>query len=595
MPAIKIMGFDGLVPRMSATLLADNQAQTADNVKLYSRELRFWRGSKSQTATLVANTRSIYKYYASAADAYWLAWASEGVDVVASPTTDTTDYRLYYTGDGVPKKTNETLVSTGTGAYPRGWLNMGVPAPTGAPTVAASGGSGTTENRAYVYTYISTFGSLKEESAPSPAATVAVLPGGTVTVNGFTAAPTSNYNVTHRRIYRSVSGSTTDSYQFVAEIPVATTSYADTLTAAQLGEVIGTIGWTPPPSDLAGLVALPGGALAGFSGNTVYFSEPFYPHAWPVKYALNVPAKIVGLGVFGTSIAVMTERYPYIINGGIPGAMSVERVPTLEPCLTKKSIVSNEGGVMYASPNGLMQIGPGALGIQTNELFRRDEWQAYGPTNINAVSYDNKYFALYPDVGENFSSFILSGDDVPALSKINLKVNAAHVDSKNGYLYYVGMDNVIYQADADDLNPLVYTWKSKRFVLPQATTFSALKLDGDYDQADLTSAYNANVAATKTANQSMFGTALNGALNTTSLNFYDVNGSKLKNLPPEASVREAQVLIYGDGDLQTTLSISSFDPVRIPPFKSRTLEILIRGNMSVRSVAMATTVPELHQ
>ena len=373
MPAIKIMGFDGLVPRMSATLLSDNQAQIAENVKLHSRELRFWRGSTAQSATMVANTRSIYKYYASSPTPYWLVWASEGVDVVASPITDTTDYRIYYTGDGVPKKTNEALASTGAGAYPRGWLNMGVPAPTGAPTLATDGGSGTTEQRAYVYTYVSTFGSLKEESAPSPPTSISTLPGGTVTVKGFTTAPTTNYNITHRRIYRSVTGATTDSYQFVAEIPVATTSYDDTKTVAQLGETITTIGWTPPPSNLAGLVALPGGALAGFSGNTIYFSEPFYPHAWPTRYAINVPSKIVGFGVFGTFVAVMTDRYPYIINGGIPGAMSVERVPSLEPCISKQSIISNEGGVMYASPNGLMQIGPGAVGIQTNALFRRDE------------------------------------------------------------------------------------------------------------------------------------------------------------------------------------------------------------------------------
>jgi len=203
--------------------------------------------------------------------------------------------------------------------------------------------------------------------------------------------------------------------------------------------------------------------------------------------------------------------------------------------------------------------------------------------------------ALYSDAVTSSSSFILSGDDIPALSKISLRATGAHIDSRNGYLYYVGTDNVIYQADADDLNPLLYTWKSKRFVLPQATSFSALKLDGDFDQADLVAAYNAEIAAIKTANQAIFGTALNGALNTTAVNFYDVNGSKLKNIPPPAMVREAQVLIYGDGTLQTTLSVSTFDPVRIPPFKSRTVELQISGNISVRSVAVATTVMELHQ
>ena len=117
MPKIAIQGFDGIVPRMSATMLGDSQAQTATNVKLYSRELRFWRGSSLQAATVVASCQSIYKFYASSTNIYWLTWANSGVNVVPSPVTDTVDYRLYYTGDGAPKKTNEALTITGAGAY----------------------------------------------------------------------------------------------------------------------------------------------------------------------------------------------------------------------------------------------------------------------------------------------------------------------------------------------------------------------------------------------------------------------------------------------------------------------------------------------
>jgi hypothetical protein len=263
-------------------MLGDSQAQIANNVKLYSREMRYWRGPTAQAATVASNAQSIYKYYAAASNPYWLTWSNAGVDVALSPTTDTTDYRIYYTGDGVPKKSIESLVSTGSGPYPRGWLNMGVPAPVGSPTVTPSGGTGSNDTRAYVYTYLSTFGSITEESAPSPPTTVTGHIDGTFTVNGFSAAPATNYNITGIRIYRSVAGASTNTYLFVAQIAIATSSYADTLTTAQLGSAIQTIGWTPPPSNLAGLVALPSGALAGFAGNTVYFSEPYSPHAWPL-------------------------------------------------------------------------------------------------------------------------------------------------------------------------------------------------------------------------------------------------------------------------------------------------------------------------
>lgn len=596
MPQLKIMGFDGIIPRMSATMLADNQAQIADNVKLYSRELRYWRGPASVSATLRSSTKTIYKYYASAANPYWLSWSTP-VDVVTSPMTDTSDYRIYYTGDGVPKKANETLVSTGTGAYPRGWYNMGVPAPTVAPTCTHNTGTGTTEDRVYIYTYVSTFGSVKEESAPSPPSTITSVHSAGATISGFGSPPTTNYNITDIRIYRSVTGATTDTYQFVAEIPIATTSYSDSLSAAQLGEVIGTIGWLPPPTNLAGIVALPSGALAGFVDNTVYFSEPYYPHAWPLKYALNVPFKIIGLAVFGTSIAVMTERYPHVINGAIPGAMSVERLPILEPCVSKRSIVSNEGGVLYASPNGMVGIGGGSAGLITNSLFRRDEWQVLQPNYINGATYDGKYVAFYEDGLTGTTTFVMDPSDIPALSTLSdTYADAVHVDTRNGYLYYV-INDQLYQYDADELNPIYYEWKSKRFVLPQATSFSALKLDGDFTQADLATAYNQRVAEILASNQAIFsgGSDLDGVLNRTVLDFYDVNGSKLANIPLPASARTAQVMIYGDGQLQTTLTINSFDPVRIPPFKARTIEVQLVGNMSVRSIALATTVPELHQ
>jgi hypothetical protein len=66
-------------------------------------------------------------------------------------------------------------------------------------------------------------------------------------------------------------------------------------------------------------------------------------------------------------------------------------------------------------------------------------------------------------------------------------------------------------------------------------------------------------------------------------------------LPSLASFRGVQVLIYGDGDLKVAIDLTSFDPVRIPAFKSRSIEVEIVGTVYVRSVALATTVAELHQ
>lgn len=596
MPQLKVMGFDGVVPRTSPTMLAENQAQRADNVKLYSKELRYWQGATVEYTPTVTGSHTIYKYY-NASTALWLTWPGD-VNVVLSPMADTSDYRYYYTGDGGPKKSNYTLTTTGSGAYPRGWLNLGVPAPAGAATTTRVGtGTENPETRVYVYTYVSTFGSVKEESAPSPAsAALTIYTGDTVTINAFTAAPTSGYNITHRRIYRLVTGATTDTYQFVAEIPVATTSYSDNLTVAQLGEVIGTIGWDAPPSGLSGLITHPSGALVGFQDNTIYFSEPYYPHAWPTAYAVNVPTKIVGLGIFGTSIVVMTERYPFIVSGSYPGVMSVERVPILEPCVSKQSITSDEFGVLYASPNGMVGIGPSMRGVITSNLFAYNEWKDYHPDLLSGVTTNNQYFAIYPNNIYDLRTMVLNRTDIPSLSFISMEANAVHVDSQTGHLYYLDpLDNTIKHWDNDPLNPYTYNWRSKRFVMPQALTFTAMKLDADYEQIGDAAEYNEATAEQIAYNQSIFNTNLLSTLNSGALNTMAVNNSTMINLPSLASFRSVQVLIYGDGVLQVAIDMTSFDPVRIPAFKSRSIEVEIVGTVYVRSVALATTVAELHQ
>jgi hypothetical protein len=270
MPYIKLDNFSGTVPRTGPTQLEANQAQTASNVKLQSRELRSWRKPTEVYAPTTAGVETIFKLEGAGGAYKWLTWASD-VDIVPGPVADFTDYRIYYTGDGAPKKTNWALATTsgtGTDPFPDSWLYMGVPNPTGAPTLAASSSTAPAEVRAYVYTYVSTFGVVKEESGPSPAATVTVnTASGTVTVSGFTAAPTTGYNITHRRIYRTITGASSVTYSFVAEIPVATTSYVDSLTATQLGENLPSLNFEPPPSDLKGLVAMPNGMLAGFRDN----------------------------------------------------------------------------------------------------------------------------------------------------------------------------------------------------------------------------------------------------------------------------------------------------------------------------------------
>lgn len=612
MPRLGIQGFDGVYPRTSATMLGQNQATIANNVKLYAGELRYWRGPAAEYTPLNVPV-SMYKVYRSGSSA-WLTFTAD-TDVVPGPLADTTEVRLYYTSTAFakPRKTNWTM-ATATAPYPTSYYNMGVPAPTAAPTVTAttSAGANIAGTYVYLYTYVSTFGTIKEESGPSPASAAVTLTSGQgTTVGGFTNAPTTaaGYNITAMRIYRSISdGSGNFNYAFVTEIAItpatgvpASASYLDILSATQLGAALPSLTWSQPPDALQGLVAMANGILAGFVGNTVYFSEPYYPHAWPSSYALTVPHNIVGLGAFGNMLVVATDKFPYVIGGTTPDSMSQERLPLPEPCVSKRSIVSDEYGVTYASPNGLVSIGSGQRGIITQKLFRRDEWQTYTPSSLIAAIYDGKYFGTFTSTSytPNNQTMVLSRDDVPAMSYLNdivkLQVGALHVDQQFGFLYYYStVDQKIYKLDADDNNPTTYDWQSKRFVFMHGETFSCLKVDADYAAANSTNAYAAQVAAIAAANQLIPTTSWNAALGLAAVNVYTVNGGALTNFPAPQTVRVINISIYGDdGNLVSTLAVTSLDTVRIPPFRCREMQIRIQGNANVRGIAMATTLPEL--
>jgi len=608
MPFLKLEGFSGISPRTGPALLQPNQAQVAKNVKLQSGELRPWRKPLLTYTPGLTSPQTIYKLNGATASA-WLEFAID-TDIVPSPVADVSDFRVYYTDGVAPKKTNWTLATTsgtGTKPFPNAAYNMGVPGPAAAPTLSSAGGSGTAETRAYVYTYISTFGAVLEESAPSPAGSVSTFPtGATVTVSAFSTAPTTaaGYNITAIRIYRSVTSATSAQYLYVGTVTVnpttgaASGSFSDTVAAADLGVALPSLYYTPPPAGLHGLIALPNGILAGFVGNQVWFSEPYLPHAWPVAYMMTVGAPIVGLGVFGQTLVVCTTQTPYLLTGSQPGAMSQEKVPLPEPCVSKKSITSDQFGVLYASPNGLVSIAPGTQDVISRALFTRDEWQAYLPSSMVGAIYQNMYIAFY-QVGSTKAALILMRGDSPPLVTFDTAAQAVFVEKATANIYIVSpVDNKVYQLDADPVNNLFYEWMSKKFILPEPTNYAVSKSQADWDALDDSVAYNAIVAEITAGNQAIWaaGTPLQSTLNSTTLGSIVLGGSILANIPTIAETQNIQAMIYANGAMVANVAVTSAEPVRLPAGgKEYVYEVRLTGNAPLRKFAMATSIAELRQ
>jgi hypothetical protein len=214
-----------------------------------------------------------------------------------------------------------------------------------------------------------------------------------------------NRSLATTRIYRSVtSWQGVASYFFVDEIPIAQLTYADTFTDAQitLNEQLISLEWTEPPTDLQGLISLPNGMVAAWRQNEVWFCEPYQPHAWPLRYMIAVPTQIIGLGVLGQTVIILTQGHPWSATGIDPSSMALAIIQPLEPCTSRLSIVNTPGGVLYCSPNGLINITAAGAQNLTKDMMLKDQW-------FDTINLDTACAAI---LAQGYYAYSITGSEV---------------------------------------------------------------------------------------------------------------------------------------------------------------------------------------
>lgn len=500
---VNIANFKGRIPRLHPRLLPENFAQVARNTRLDDGTAAPIRNT-SVAATLAASAASFTKFGVT-----WLGW-NTFVDAAPGPVAQD---RLYYTGDGAPK------MRVGSTVYA---LRLDPPA--AAPTITALSAPGADpEDVVYCYTFVTGFG---EESAPSPlTAPLSVTPSVTVRVNAFAAAP-SGRNIVSRRIYRSqtsVSG-VTDLY-FVAEIPLATTSFDHDIAANPLQEVLPSADFDPPVDTLTGLISLPNGIMAAFTGKELWFSEPFFPHAWPEKYQLKTDSDIVGLAAFGSTLVVLTNASPYVVQGTHPDSMVMERVDKNMPCLSRRGIVDVGYAALFPTNEGLGMITASNSEIVTRNLFTRDQWRALSPSSFVAEQFDGRYVftfisegfdgfdggtaaatsavdgldggtpaplgagAVFYDFGSFDSAFgaqrvgvIDVSGEAPFFMTSDVDApTAMYSDPATGKLFMLVDGTSIVEWDAEGAPMATQVWRSRLYQLPAPVSFGAIIVESDAD------------------------------------------------------------------------------------------------------------------
>jgi len=459
---LTLANMSGVAPKITPELLPDSMAQSALNVRLHNGGVAPLKAPVTvATPTKAGTAKTLYRFGKNAGEAlYWFKWTAP-VSVARGPVAGDSEEKTYYSGDGLPKKTKFDL-ATGSGTeYPVAYYNLKVPAPTVAPTLTqvATTGPAVTEQRAYVYTNVTAWG---EESAPSPASIGTADATHLLDVSGFSALPSGSYNITLRRIYRSVSASTGTNYYLVKEIAAATANVLDNTDVAAIGEPLPSLDWDAPPDDLSGLICLPSGALCGFSGKDVCFSVIGAPYAWPQKYRLTADYNIVAVAAMGQGVVVLTDGYPYFINTGDPESASMVKLDEEQACVSARSVVPFSGGVLYASPDGLVSVAQSGVTLVTKAIYDNETWRALVPADIFAVKHDGRYYGFLASGGFVFD---LDGH----FTFHDITATAAYVDPVLDQLY-VAVGTAVQKWDAGSAK--THAWKSKRWNLSALAIFS---------------------------------------------------------------------------------------------------------------------------
>ena len=477
--------FSGIAPAVTARLLNEKFGQIAENIDFESGRLAATNADVDAYTLQNTGRRSIYYYR----DTSWLEWSNEDVSVVPGPIPGDTTDRLYFTGDDYPRVGTVATLVSGSSGYPVNSYRLGVPAPSAGLTAEKSGDVAegeTPTSVSYVYTLVTAMG---EEGPPSAASGILDI---TTTETVALTLPTSNnpsgnYNFgagSLKRIYRSNTGSTNTQFQFLTQISYNSTTYTDTTSSANLGEIIPSATWIGPPDDsslypdgpLKGLIPLSQGTMAGFTGKRFCLSEPFLPHAWPIQYRITTEEDIVAIASTANGVAALTDGQPYFITGTEPSAMTAIRVDLAQACVNARSVVDMGDYVLYAGPDGLCSLQSSQGQVVTKSQVSVKQWNAdFNPTTIRAFRHEGTYVAFHAGGGWVYDP--RGGEAALSTLTVAADIRGGYRNPKDGQLYVIVGNKIKKYQGASGKNTLKF--KSKKFISTSPISMGWVSVDAD--------------------------------------------------------------------------------------------------------------------
>jgi hypothetical protein len=210
---------------------------------------------------------------------------------------------------------------------------------------------------------------------------------------------------------------------------------------------------------------LPNGILCAWKDNELWFAEAFKPWAWPPSYSKALSNRVVGCIAHGSGAVVTTTQYPYLVSGVSPDSMTASRLNVTQAGVSKWSIASVDGYVVYASHDGLVSLnGASASLAQSEQFFTREVWRARYKSGLSSMRFAVWDGRLIVFSGEDkFIPFMIRMDeaagsmtDLPAF-----KATCSFVSHLSDQCYYAS-GAWVYQFNGGNDQDAV--WQSRELV-----------------------------------------------------------------------------------------------------------------------------------
>jgi hypothetical protein len=622
MAKIQVTNFKGIMPKVANDKLPDEMGQEACDLKIASGDLVAYKKSTPDLELPGAAYKTIFEYI-EGGNNNWIYY-----DLIAhwvrSPTANDTFERMYVTGtdavNGKYKAFVNDLQGVGTFDFTTDFYYPGAPSAT---ALTASGYGAGSDYRAYFYTYVSRYG---EEGPPSAILEITDINDaapGTVTLDDFTEPADADEhlktvvgaNSPTIRIYRtSDDGAGSAAFLLAVEITVDNTGPAGTAWAAfTFDDVIPdedlqgantTTFYDRAPDDLTNLRGCPGGFFVASKNNTLYFSEPFHPWAWPEDYQIPIDQEIIGIGVYGSTIVVATDGNIYTFSGPHPTSLYKTRL-AFQPCLSQRAVVETDEGVIFPSLEGFQHVTAGGVINVTKDMFKPEDWSDYELETMHGTWWNKAYYGFYKS--EDNEGYIML-DMLNGAVTTGVKYHhAGAVTLEDGKFRTVVNSDIAKQDklfislwDADETAYRNYVYKSKRYILEKPVNFKVaqLILDTDFyntvleiinDDGTLEDLNTAAWEETDWGEGDLFG-----PLNAFKLNMEEVNGDNLYSLTSLGVADYVTFKVWVDGTLKLSKQISNSTMFKLPRgFRNKKWEFGIEGMIPVKRMTVATSTEEI--